>query len=85
MGHPSRNTEDFVTESDLNCADLALQFSEEKNFNMWPRDCFCGILVENVAIFCPCLKSMPEAKVKRLRLIALTKSQKGPAETLFSG
>ena len=23
MGHPSRNMEDFVAESDLNCADLA--------------------------------------------------------------
>ena len=72
MGYPSRNMEDFVTESDLNCADLAQEVSVE-NFNMWPRDCFCGILVKNVATFCPCLKSLPEAKVKRLRLIALTK------------
>ena len=31
------------------------------------------ILVKNVAAFCPCPKSLPEAKVKRLRLIALTK------------
>ena len=37
------------------------------------KDCFCGILVKNVATFCPCLKSLPEAKVKRLRSIALTK------------
>ena len=29
--------------------------------------------MKNVATFCPCLKSLPEAKVKRLRLIALTK------------
>jgi hypothetical protein len=29
--------------------------------------------VKNVATFCPCLKSLPEAKVKRLRLISLTK------------
>jgi hypothetical protein len=29
--------------------------------------------VKNVATFCPCLKSLPEAKVKRLRIIALTK------------
>ena len=63
---------DFVTESDLNCADLAQEVSVE-NFNMWPRDYFCGILVKNVATFCPCLKSLPEAKVKRIRLIALTK------------
>jgi hypothetical protein len=27
----------------------------------------------NVATFCTCLKSLPEVKVKRLRLIALTK------------
>ena len=29
--------------------------------------------MKNVATFCPCLKSLPEAKVKRLRLIALSK------------
>ena len=40
---------------------------------MWHKDSFCGILVKNVATFCPCLKSLPETKVKRLRLIALTK------------
>jgi hypothetical protein len=44
----------------------------EKNFSMWPRDCFCSTLVKDVAAFCPCLKSHPEAKVKRLRLITLT-------------
>jgi hypothetical protein len=40
---------------------------------MLPRDCSCNILVKNVAAFCPCLKSLPEAKVKRLQLIVLTK------------
>ena len=30
-------------------------------------------MVKNVAAFCPCLKSLPETKVKRFRLIALTK------------
>jgi len=34
---------------------------------------FCGILVKNMAAFCPCLKSLSEAKVKRFTLIALTK------------
>ena len=72
MGHPSRNMEDFVAESDLNYADLAQKDSSKKNFSMQPRDCFCGILVKNVAAFCPCLKSLPEAKVKRFILIALT-------------
>jgi hypothetical protein len=28
---------------------------------------------EECGYFCPCLKSLPEAKVKKLRLIALTK------------
>jgi hypothetical protein len=73
MGYSRRNMEDFAAVSDLNFADLAQEVSVEKNFSIWPRDCFCGILVKNVANFCPCLKGLPEAKVKRLRLIALTK------------
>ena len=66
--------EDFVPETDLNCADLAQVISVE-NFSMWPRDCFCEecILMKNVATFCRCLKTLPETKVERLRLIALTK------------
>ena len=71
MGHPCRNMEDVVAEGDLNCSNLNLEVSEEKNFNMWPRDCSC--LVKNVATFCPCLRSLPEAKVKKFILIALTK------------
>ena len=83
--HPSRNMEDFVAGSDLNCIDLAQEISKE-NFRMWHKYCFCGILVTNVATFCPCLKSLPEAKVKRLGLVPLTKeASKSPAETLFSG
>jgi hypothetical protein len=73
MGHPSRNMEDFVAGSDLNYINLAQEISKEKNFRLWHKDCFCGILVKNVATFCPCLKSLLEAKVKRLRIIALTK------------
>jgi hypothetical protein len=59
--------------SDLNCADLAQEVLVEKNFNVRPRDCFCGLLVKDVATFCPYLKSLPEAKVKRFILISLTK------------
>jgi hypothetical protein len=51
---------------------LAQEVSVE-SFSMWPGDCFYSILVKNVAAFCPCLKNLLEAKVKRLRLIALTK------------
>ena len=61
-----------LNESDFNCVDLAQEVSVE-NFNMWPRDCFCGLLVKDVATFCPYLKSLPEAKVKRFILISLTK------------
>lgn len=61
-GYPPRNMGNFVTESNLNCADLATAVSME-NFNLWHKGCLCGI-VKNVANFCPCLKSFPEAKVK---------------------
>jgi hypothetical protein len=50
MGHPSRNMEVFVAGSNLNCVDLA-QVISKKNFSMWHKDCFCGILVKNVATF----------------------------------
>ena len=43
MAHPSKNMEDFVADYDLNCADLTQEVSEEKNFSMWPRDCFVRI------------------------------------------
>ena len=39
---------------------------------MLPGDHSYG-LVKNVGAFCPCLKSLPEYKVKRFQLIALTK------------
>ena len=59
-----RNMEDFVAKGDMNYDRLALKISEEKNFNMWLKDCFYDILVKNKASFCPCLKSLPEAKVR---------------------
>jgi hypothetical protein len=34
IGHPSRNMEDFVAVSNLNCVDLAQRISKEKNFSM---------------------------------------------------
>ena len=57
----------------MNYKDLDQKVSVEKNFSMWSRVCFCGILVKNVATFCTCLKSLPQARVKRFILIALTK------------
>ena len=61
----------------MNYEGLDQELSEE-NFNLLPRDHSCDSLVKNVAAFCPCLKSLPEAKVKRFILIALTKEV--PAE-----
>ena len=71
--HPIRDTVDSGAEGDLNCGGLAQDFSEEKTFSMLSRDPPCDILVKNVAAFCPCLKSLPEAKVKRFGLIPLAK------------
>jgi hypothetical protein len=51
VSHPRRNMEGFAAVSDLNFADLAQRFSVEKNFSMWPRDCFCSILVKNLILF----------------------------------
>ena len=39
VGYLNRNMEDFVTENDLNYADLFQEVSME-NFSMWPGDCF---------------------------------------------
>ena len=57
----------------------------EKNFNMLPRNHSCDILVKNVDGFCPCLKSLPEAKVERLRLSALAKETPNNLEYIESG
>jgi hypothetical protein len=82
MGYPM---EDFVAESNLNSANLAQEVSVEKNFSVWPGDYFCVILVKNVAAFCPCPKNLPEAKVKRFTLFALTKevSEKPPRDSVL--
>jgi hypothetical protein len=75
--------ENFVAQSNFNCADLAQEVSEE-NFSMWHRGCFYGIFVKNMAAFCPCLKSLPEFKIKRFILIALIKEvSKKPNRTRY--
>ena len=38
---------------------------------MLPREHSSDILVKKVAAFCPCLKSLPEAKMKSFGLIPL--------------
>jgi hypothetical protein len=63
---------DSSAEGDLNCGSLPQEVSE-KNFSMMPGDHSSDILVEKVTAFCPCLKSLPQVKVRKLSLIALTK------------
>lgn len=46
---------------------------------MWPRDCFCDILAKNVAAFCPCPKSLPEAKLMSFGLIPLAEEISKPS------
>jgi hypothetical protein len=65
--------EDSGAVGDLKCAALALEILEERNFIMLPGDHSCNVLTKNVAAFCPCLKSLTEANVKRFRSITLTK------------
>jgi hypothetical protein len=66
----SRNIEDSGAEDDLNCGSLTQEVSEE-NFRMLSRNHSWDIFMKTVATFCPCPKSLPEAKVKRCRLITL--------------
>jgi hypothetical protein len=55
-----------------------------KNFQ-WRRIIVCGVSVKNVAVFCLCLKRVPEAKTKAkiIRLIALTKEISAKASIDF--
>jgi hypothetical protein len=43
MGYPSKTMADFVTESDLNCADLAQEISVKKNL--------CGLATVFVVVW----------------------------------
>lgn len=52
MAHASKRVEISGAEFDLmNCRVLTLVVSEEKIFNMLPRDHSCDILVKKVAAF----------------------------------
>jgi hypothetical protein len=62
--------EDTGAVGDLNCGNLAQEVSK-KNVHMLPRDCSYDILAKDVAASCPCLKSLPEVKLKTFGLIML--------------
>ena len=62
MSHSSGSMEYSGSEYDLiNCGNQ--EIPKEKNISMWPIDCSCDNLVKKMADFCPCPKSLPEAKV----------------------
>ena len=66
MGNTSRSVENSGAEADLNYGGLAQEVSEEKFSMWWLRDHSYNILVNNVPAVCPCLKNLPEAKLKSL-------------------
>jgi hypothetical protein len=68
--------EDGSAEGNLNCVGLLSQeVSMEKNVIMSSTHCFCDIWMKNMAAFLPLFKGLPETKMKRFRLVTLTKSQ----------
>jgi hypothetical protein len=66
--HLTRNIEPISAEGDLNSQDMG-QEALEKNISIWPRNYSCDILAKDVAVFCPCLKSMPEAQRQKSRVL----------------
>ena len=70
MGHISRLMKDNGADNDLKCQELAQEVLE-KNFSMLLTIHSCDILAKEVVAFCPCPKSLPEAKVKSFPLILL--------------
>lgn len=69
--HPRRNMEESGVEGDLTCVSLDQDASEAKNVSIWLRECSCDILTKNLAAFHPCLKTLPEDKLKCIGLIVL--------------
>jgi hypothetical protein len=57
LEYTSRSIKDSSTEGDLNCGGPAEKILEEKNINIWLGDPSCDILVKNVAVLHPCLKT----------------------------
>jgi hypothetical protein len=53
------------------CGGLAQEVSEEKNSSKRTKEHSCNILAKNMAAFFPCLKNMPEAKLKSFELMTL--------------
>lgn len=84
-----RDLEDSVAKYDLNCTTWAEKFQWRRISPYVAYRLFLQYFgeVKNVTAFGHCPKNLSEAKVKSLRLLALTKKSlgKSPAETLFFG
>ena len=52
-GHISRILKDSSAEGYMSCGGLTQEVSEEKNFSILRRDCFCNMLMKNVTNFYP--------------------------------
>ena len=66
MVYPNRNMEDVATKDEMTKEVLVEKYNVAYTLFLWHFGKECGY-------FYPCLKSLHEAKVKRLRLIALIK------------
>jgi hypothetical protein len=64
--------EDIGAEGDLTYGCLAKKF-QRRMLVCGMETVFMVILVKNMAAFCPCPKSLPKAKMRRIRSIALAK------------
>jgi hypothetical protein len=69
MDHTIISMGDSGAKDDLNCVLLTSDVSGEKKFSMWPRDSPCDVLVKNVTppYPPPFMKSLPQAKMKKLK------------------
>lgn len=59
IDHTRRSMKDSGIECYLNSGVLAQDFSGKKNCILFTRDHSCLILMNTVAVFCSCLKSLP--------------------------
>lgn len=64
LGHSHRSMEDSCAECHVDYEGPAQELLEESNISEWTRDCFCDVLAKNIAAFCSCSKTLPEAKLK---------------------
>lgn len=70
IGHYQRSLEDSHAKSNVVYGGPAQEVSEWNSISNGTRN-HCDVLTKNVAGFCLCLKTLPDAKLKSLGLISL--------------